>query len=317
MNEIADDQVPDSMFEEASIWYMRLRDRGPAPRNPDFDRWLALDARHILAYDEVKALWERTAKPAHAVQRELPRPRRVAARRRVLALAAGIGALALSGAWVWESELQNLRADVVTAPGQMRTLQLADGSEILLDTDTALQRSASDERYVRLLRGRAYFTVVHSDEHPFVVDVPQGRVRDLGTRFDVRVGEEKTIVSVDEGLVAISADTAGMGQAVPLEAGEQASLEAQGPTDAQPFDDRAVAAWRRGQMVFYRAPLSEVAAELGRYHGGSILVVGSRLNAMPVTGVFNAADADGAVSIIQETLDARRISLGSALIVLY
>ncbi|MFS6709257.1 FecR domain-containing protein, partial [Staphylococcus aureus] len=122
-------------------------------------------------------------------------------------------------------------------------------------------------RHVRLDRGEAYFDVTHEPWRPFVVDTPSGRAEVLGTVFDVRQDADRTRVTVVEGHVAVSAPTGGSSV---LGAGQSAWLGGAGLQAGSERDADPTAAWRHGQLDFFRTPLAEVMASLDRYRHGTI-----------------------------------------------
>ncbi len=69
-------------------------------------------------------------------------------------------------------------------------------------------------------------------------------------------------------------------------------------------------------MVFFRTPLGDVIDELNRYQRGRILVLGEKLRALPVTGVFDTRDPAAVIDIIEATLGVSSIRFTDALIVL-
>ncbi|MGO1892478.1 MAG: FecR family protein, partial [Luteimonas sp.] len=192
--------------------------------------------------------------------------------------------------------------DAATAVGEIRSLRLGDGSVAILDTDSALKvEFGADRRRVRLYRGRARFEVARDPARPFVVDVPAGSARALEGRVEVRA--------------------AGGGSRAVLQAGQRAWLGDGGVvpgTDADAdADSGGAAAWRDGQLVFYRAPLAEVVDELARYRRGAVYVRDERLRRMPVSGVFETADPDAGLAALEHTLQLRAIRLGRWLTVFY
>ena len=81
--------------------------------------------------------------------------------------------------------------------------------------------------------------------------------------------------------------------------------------------DRAAGeAWRHGRLVFYRASLADVVAELERYRGGRILPLGRRLADLRVTGAFDTARPDDALDVIAAALsiEVSRLPLGLVLL---
>jgi len=117
-------------------------------------------------------------------------------------------------------------------------LRLADGATLRLDSDTALVLASA--RSVRLERGAVY---VDSDAAPgagVAVETALGTVREIGTRFEVRLapaGGAALAVGVREGRVAVAAGSA----AHEVAAGERIELAADGAVSRRPLaaDDPA------------------------------------------------------------------------------
>jgi transmembrane sensor len=92
-----------------------------------------------------------------------------------------------------------------TAVGQHRTTRLADGSEILLNTNSRISVDYSHEfRQVYLLQGEALFTVAKNAKRPFRVLAGNGQIEAVGTAFSVYLSGEKVNVMVAEGRVALA-----------------------------------------------------------------------------------------------------------------
>jgi transmembrane sensor len=97
-----------------------------------------------------------------------------------------------------------------TAISQQRTVTLADGSAVQLNTHTRLEVQLSGKlRELHLLEGEALFTVAHDTTRPFEVHVGEAVVRAVGTQFNIRRDVRDTTVSVLEGAVHVSAITSG------------------------------------------------------------------------------------------------------------
>src|SRR3546814_16085472 len=72
--------------------------------------------------------------------------------------------------------------------GERRTVRLADGTAITLNTDSAVRVGyVADRRLVRLLRGQALFEVAKDPHRPFVVQAGAKQITALGTIFEVRL----------------------------------------------------------------------------------------------------------------------------------
>ncbi len=109
----------------------------------------------------------------------------------VLAL---IGVLVSS--WMSAERLPVWMADQHTAVGERREFSFADGSQVPLNSGSALNvKFDGRQRTVELLEGELGVEVAKDVQRPFVVRTDQGTVSALGTRFVVRRGDEGTTVS--------------------------------------------------------------------------------------------------------------------------
>ncbi|WKN22957.1 FecR family protein [Azotobacter vinelandii] len=315
------------------------RDR-PGCDERAFERWLAADPRHPEAYARAEAVWICSAAPAARLAEEesaalagyLARMDAPASRRRgpasrgpafrgpawTLAMAACLLLVLWTGGW-WQPQrwLGDLRADYVSAPGQIRELTLTDGSHLVLDSDSALAlRFDGRERRVELLRGGAVFKVAHNGQ-PFVVGAEGGEARVLGTEFEVRRLRRETRVTVATGRVAVRADeTAELPQAV-LHAGQRVAFADGRLTAPEAVDSGAALAWRQGWLAFYQTPLSEVLERLGDYYPGRILLLDDDLAARRVTGSFPSADPHAVLDSLQAVLGFRQRELLGRVIVIH
>ncbi|PWR25461.1 FecR family protein [Zavarzinia aquatilis] len=312
--------LPDSLIEAASRWHIRLRDDGGSEsQRAAFAAWLKSDPRHAAAFDEAGEVFALLEAPAKLVAAERRIPARRPARRGAIAAAAGLG-LALSlclVAVVGAPWLDDWRSDFVTATGEQRVLDLADGSHVAMNTDTALALDLSaDTRALHLFRGEAWFDIAKDAARPFVVTTPQGRIEVTGTRFDVLIENGATIVSLDEGQVRLRPASAPATTQVTLAPGQQARIEDGRAEATTSFDDTAVSAWRRGQMVFFDAPLSSVVDQLNRYHPGRIVIANGDLSSLRISGVFGTADPDKVLEIMAHTLPVRVSRITPYLVIL-
>ena len=156
-----------------------------------------------------------------------------------------------------------------TAIGRLDSLQLPDGSRVLLGPGSELDL-ASDfgtQRRDVTLKGEARFAVVHDAAHPFLVHTAWATFRDVGTVFVVHSDDaEGARVAVSEGAVAVVAHPGSTPET--LRAGDRAVVAPQGTVrverSAQLGDDLA---WMSGRLVFRDAPMTQVTADLRRWYG--------------------------------------------------
>ncbi len=245
---------------EALTWLVQVND-------PDFagweawDRWMAADPRHLetywrLAENEAEAVEALKAAPARSAAPALSRRGFSFSRR--AAIAAGVAALAIGGLWfAWVGQAQPW--SVETAPGEQRTVILADGSRVSLDGATRLGLDRRDPREVRLIAGRALFEIVHDDTDPFRVEVGDTTLTDLGTTFDVTRLSGGVRVAVSEGVVRVDQD----GASATLNPGDSVVATPRG-LERRSVSIDAVGGWREGRLSYSDETLAVVAQDLER-----------------------------------------------------
>jgi transmembrane sensor len=165
-----------------------------------------------------------------------------------------------------------------------------------------------------LLRGEAFFTVTHDAERPFEVRAGNGRIRDIGTAFEVYIKPDQVIVAVQEGIVEVQA----LGKRE-LTVGQQIAYNNNGEfRQLQDQDIAGLTAWRQGQLVFHDRRLDDVLAEVGRYHDTHIRLQDQKLGKLRVSGTFHIErlndilNAIGAISPVKvDYIGSREILLRS------
>ncbi len=233
------------------------------------------------------------------------RPSRNGRRKALGALAAGLvcGGLAYqsrdSGIWLRAS------SDFSTPVGQWRNLKLEDGSLLALNTDTAVdvEFDASQRRIV-LHRGELYLQSQPDNQapaRPLLVQTPQGRATALGTRYTVRLQDDRTRVAVYEGAVRVQTRR-GDAQVVP--AGQAARFsETAVDMPLAPASDSALA-WTRGLIIAEGQRLADFVAEVGRYRSGWLQCAPEVANLL-FTGVFKLDDTDFILDALEQGLPVR------------
>lgn len=309
----------ETLRNEAVRWLLRLnsKDCADAERRA-FERWLQTDEANRRIYAEVEAQWrwmdqfkDRSFRARDEALSYRP-PRRSLGRIAELAIAAsllaavGLTALRPDG-WYGVGETY------ATARGGRETVTLADGSRLELNTNTVAKVHISRwRRSVELLRGEAYFSVVHEERRPFVVKAGSGVIRDLGTAFNVYARPERVDVAVDDGSVQVEA----RGSRV-LVAGQHLAYGRRGEFAlSDDTDATQLTAWRQGQIVFRDRPLEEVLAEIGRYHDTGVRLADPGQGSLHVSGIFRTDDLESTVNTIAMTLSLRVLHPADGSIVL-
>jgi transmembrane sensor len=205
------------------------------------------------------------------------------------------------------------QADLYTGTGEQHRMVLADGSALILNTDSAVKLDyAGERRGVKLLRGEAYFEVQPDKIRPFIVATEHGTVRVVGTRFSVKTGDT-TLVDVQSGIVACAGF---QGDSLQLTAGQHTRIANKGVADLTSIDPNKAFGWLKGRLIFQDQPLEEVIAELDRYHPGAIIVTDAKLAKIRITGNYKLEDTAAILRTLAGIAGARVINISTYLTLL-
>ncbi|WP_273825891.1 MULTISPECIES: FecR family protein [Pseudomonas] len=194
--------------------------------------------------------------------------------------------------------LPSWRADYTSGVGEMRLVQLSDGTRVTLGSDSALANHFNEgRRRVELLRGEAYFDVTPDPQRPFTVTAGSGAVQVTGTAFEVRLAPGQLNVAVAHGSVRVSDErlqTDALDNV--LTAGDQVQLDyGAGRLQRNHLQSTQIASWRKGQLVADDQSIGELVNQLRRYHHGLILLSDDSLAAEKVTGVYDLRNPQAAL----------------------
>lgn len=323
--------------EEAARWFARAHsgefsDADRASR----DAWLAADALHRAEYAALDRVWQAAATVPAGRLRALAEPeiagagangaRRRTANRWIAAacicvLGVALGAMLLPSGTRSPGEIAHVAPasaepaqveEISTRPGERRSVTLADGTVVELNTRTRIQvRYTGAQRDVTLLGGEAMFSVTHDASRPFVVDAGAGRVTVTGTRFDVRRVAQSVAVAVESGSVKvqgvpISAGTASAKTSALLTRGLGTTVHADGTVaSASPVNLSTALAWRDGKLVFQNATLAEVVNEVSLYRQSPVVVANDAVGQLRLTSVFNSDNTDELLAALPQFLPVR------------
>ncbi len=279
---------------EAAAWIQRRDfDAWTVADQTALEAWLDETPAHRVAFYRLDFGWQRTSRLAalrphgsNSAERQ-----RTSGSKHIVRAAAVIlvvGSAAVAGTWL-SSQLN--RTTYATPVGAHEILTLKDGSQIELNTDTVLQIAKSGAtREVWLEKGEAYFQVVHDPAHPFLVNVGQRQIFDIGTKFVIRREDQNLRVAVSDGSVSIDSHQTGQTRPLILKAGDVAVANAGSVSVSVLKASRQALSeelgWRRGVLVFHHVSLAEAAERINRYGGKKLTIADSKIGRLVIGGTF-------------------------------
>jgi transmembrane sensor len=314
-------------FEDfnAADWFARSRDAAhdPADEQPWLE-WIA-EPDHQKAYENCELAWALSAElrgspaltvllaGADALVSRQRAARSPAARPkwRVPVWQVGLAASVIAvGAFAWLFMSRATVAEYRTGVGEQRTVALADGSTVFLNTDSELRVALSRHlRRIELSRGEALFSVSHDPARPFEVHALQGVTTAVGTQFDVELTRGGAAVSVLEGTVTVGAGgTATAAPPVAVSAGSGVGYTLEGAVSGiRAAEVDRIQGWRSQRIVFNDIALDTALAEYNRYTHTPIVLGNPALGSRHINGVFHIGDEAAFLSALDQGLHLKAI----------
>ena len=206
------------------------------------------------------------------------------------------------------------RVSVATGPGERRTITLTDGSRIVV---APLSRVEMAGARTATLAGEAYFVVVHDSDRPFRVETGDAIIEDLGTSFVVRTrsASQPTFVAVEEGIVSLSSAAARRGtEALVLREGESGTISSAGVVRGDSAMSSRALAWTRGEIVFDDMPLPDVARELNRWFGITVLLPDPTVENRTFTARLSGESVDEILEALDRSLGLTHTRTGDSVV---
>ncbi|MNZ27561.1 fec operon regulator FecR [compost metagenome] len=292
----------EQVVRQAIHWMMRLRGNGDAELHGACEHWRGLSAEHELAWQRVQQLDRELGQGLKALPGAglvLDNASQRLRRRQALKLLSGV---AVGGAALWLTRditpWERLTADLATATGERRSLDLADGTRLQLNTDSAVDiRFDAKQRLIELRRGEILVSNP-AQGLPLRVRTDHGLLEARGSRFVLRQGKSASRISVLQGSVALS-PASGLSRQV-AEAGQNFDLSREGVL-AVPQLDMEAGAWTDGLIVTRDMRLADFLAEVSRYRNGRLACAES-IRDLRLSGVFRLDDTDKLLALLPRTL---------------
>jgi len=307
---------PNAARQQADRWLVHLRSSEcGAVERMAFLRWRE-HPDHAAAYERAETLWNELGmldgiEGMQTLRREaLARGRHHTRSGRVLRYAAMVVltiALTLSlGPGPSPRTHAVVAQTFASRAGSPRTVQLADGSSVILNVDSEVSVRLSDRlRAITLRRGEALFEVSPDPERPFVVDSGFGEIRALGTRFLVHRQAQLMTVTLLHGRIAVQGHTGSTGtieEALMDQVGDRLRLFASGVVERDTVDPSSAESWTHGRLVFKATPLGLALDEVNRYSRRRIVVDDPWLSAVPISGSVRLGRGDSMANALAALL---------------
>lgn len=214
---------------------------------------------------------------------------------KTLSVLLGGGALALAGgAAPWRS----WTADQRTAVGEVRDWRLPDGSQLWLNTDSAVDVAfEAGVRQLALYRGELLIET-RDEPRPLVLRTGEGSLKTHdAARFSVLQRDGVTQLSVFDGVVEVRPAA---GRPRTAMRGQQVGFDSHHVQPERPVE-AGRHAWTTGVLLADNLRLDDFVAELSRYRAG-YLGCDPRIAGLRVVGAYPLTDTERVLDVLASTL---------------
>lgn len=336
-------RLPDvqQVEKEANAWIVAFEAGDPSPATfAEFEAWRKQSALHEDVYERLSLFWRETdvmerlgdyaeSDAAAAGMRHDRFQHGVVIARRVAfgGLAASLVAVICVNTYDRTFGVnRSFSGEYQTAIGEQETIDLPDGSQIVLNTSSALQVAyTKGARSIHLKRGEAYFDVASNKQRPFSVETEKGGVTAIGTAFTVSLRAEGLNVVVAEGKISLDVSSVsdalsdfglssgdGTPRTLEVEAGHSATIdrgvEAISTITPDVLDKQLD--WRDGVLTFEGETLENVIAEISRYSDLVIEIRDADLRNEKIVAYYKIGSVDGVFEALRlmEHVEVERVS---------
>ena len=300
------------VLDQAIDWLVKSRSGVADPHvQAACEQWRAADASHEAAWQALQvaemAFQKVSALPGRVALDTLSTSARLRSRRQTLkVLGLGLLGAGAGGLVVQQQPWRTMGADYATGVGERRLFNLADGTLLQLNTDSAADVLFTAQQRLIVLREGEIFIRTGQDpgsasgRRPFWVHTREARLQAIGTAFDVRQESGRTRLMVEEGVVAIHLpDT----RPVLVQAGSEYLIDPRS-AQLQPAPVFSANGWVSGVLVARQMRLQDLVQELARYRHGW-LQCDPAVAELRVSGVFQLQRIDHALEGLSQSLAVR------------
>lgn len=328
----------EAIYDQASLWIARMDRELTSAEQQELVQWLAASEQHRSVLFEMAELWDKMDSLARLADLFQAPAKPTRQPRFYGAIAASVALLAVVIGWNLAPQVpgqllallpfQEQVVDGVyeTAVGEHSNVNLPDGSQLVLNTNSRVTVKYSDDHRLFLLeRGEINIEVAHDKDRPLSVMAGNKVVQAVGTAFNVRLQTDNQVaLLVTDGKVLVAQKTVQQtidkivaerlpASALAVSKGEKIMLGAERETIAKVDDNEIVAklSWRQGNLVFRGETLEEALVEINRYTSVQFEVADESIKQERIAGLFKAGDVDGLLAALEQNFNIHNQRMGN------
>lgn len=298
--------ISPAVARQAVGWMIEMQEGGlDSRRQQAWQQWLNGNSEHQRAWAHIQRVNQRLSGLSSPLAHAALNAPSSTSRRQALKLLLLLGAGSAAGWGLLEQiALQPLLADLRSGVGEQRKETLSDGTQVQLNTASALDvRFDAQQRFIKLLQGEILMTAA-ADSRPLNLLTAEGVVHasTAASRFNLRQLDGRTQLAVLAGSLELSPGDH-VGPPLRLQARQQVTFSRDAWDPVRPTD-ASTGAWAEGMLVASHMKLTDFLAELSRYRRGR-LNCDARVANLLISGSYPLADSERILDMLEVALPVR------------
>lgn len=163
----------------------------------------------------------------------------------------------------------------ISAKGEMKNLQLADGTNIILNSDTKIRIPSNFNKEERVIEmeGEGFFDVSPNPDKPFIIKSGEARVKVLGTSFDFKSYKEDDFIKLTVSTGKVRVNVADQDIQLSVSPNEHLSInKIDGDIRKEAIEENNYIKWIHGSLYFNKEPIREVIKTINRTYNRKVIL---------------------------------------------
>ena len=196
-----------------------------------------------------------------------------------------------------------MMADISTSTGEWQSYTLDDGSQISLNSNSAIDiRFDNNSRELILLAGQVKVNVSKDAQRPFIVSTEHGSVAALGTEFIVSHQSESTHLAMLESKTLVKTAQqlqSDISQGLVVSSGFSVDITEDKLGVLHKVSPKLLTeSWQQQQLIVQNKSLAEVLNEINRHRQGNIFYDDEKIQHLRVSAVLPLNDTEQALTLL-------------------
>lgn len=166
-------------------------------------------------------------------------------------------------------------AEKISAKGEKKSLLLADGTKIILNSDTKIliPSNFNKEERVIAMEGEGFFDVAPNPDKPFIIKSGETRVKVLGTSFDFKSYKEDDFINLTVSTGKVRVNVVDQDIQLSVSPNEHLSInKIDGDIRKEAIEENNYIKWIHGSLYFNKEPIREVIKTINRTYNRKVIL---------------------------------------------